>query len=174
MDVYIGFTKVSRAISNMARRVSGYEVVKSTIPLNGPRIIRTLCEVHAHQLFVDGIYNSDPHAGNVLVMEDGRLGLIDYGGVATMDKNQRKTLAKLLVAISDQDDDKTIQYVKEFGMTSAKSDRTFMLAYALMCFHRGLNMDDMARVGVPKDIAPLEVEILLNENCDKLESCEPQ
>ena len=35
-------------------------------------------------------------------------------------------------------------------------------------------MDDMARVGVPKDIAPLEVEIWLNENCDKLESCEPQ
>jgi len=49
-----------------------------------------------------------------------------------------------------------------------------MLAYALMCFHRGLNMDDMERVGVPKDVAPLEVEMWLNENCDTLESCEPQ
>ena len=174
MDVYIGITKASNAISSAIGTLGGYNIVKSTVPINGPRILRVLNEVHSHQVFVDGVYNSDPHAGNVLMMEDGRLGLIDYGGVATMDKNQRKTLAKLLVAISDQDDDKTIQYVKEFGMTSAKSDRTFMLAYALMCFHRGLNMDDMARVGVPKDIAPLEVEIWLNENCDKLESCEPQ
>merc|ERR1712032_171322 len=36
----------------------------------GPRIIRTLCDVHAHQIFVDGMFNSDPHAGNVLMMKD--------------------------------------------------------------------------------------------------------
>ena len=35
------------------------------------------------QVFEHGFYNYDPHAGNVIVMPDGRLGLVDYGGVSS-------------------------------------------------------------------------------------------
>ena len=37
--------------------------------------------VHGYQLLLDGVYNADPHPGNVIVLPDGRLGLIDYGMV---------------------------------------------------------------------------------------------
>ena len=36
---------------------------------------------HRYQIFVDGVFNGDPHPGNILLMPDGRLGLIDYGQV---------------------------------------------------------------------------------------------
>ena len=143
------------------------------MPLNGPKILRTLNEVHAYQIFVNGLYNSDPHAGNVLMMDDGRLGLIDYGGVATMEKDKRTSFAKLLVAISDKNEEKTIKYCKEFGFESKKMDKVYMMAYAYMCFHRGLNMDDMISVGVPEDVNPLEIELYLNKR-DQLLKCESQ
>lgn len=34
------------------------------------------------QMFlVDGVFHADPHAGNLLLLDDGRLGLIDFGQV---------------------------------------------------------------------------------------------
>jgi hypothetical protein len=32
-------------------------------------------------LFLDGVFHADPHAGNLLLLSDGRLGLIDFGQV---------------------------------------------------------------------------------------------
>ena len=173
MDVYIAFTKASNLLSTAVGKISGYETTTSAVPLNGPKILRTLNEVHAHQIFVDGLYNSDPHAGNVLMMNDGRLGLIDYGGVAIMEEDKRTSFAKLLVAISDKNEEKTIKCCKDFGFESKKLDRVFMMAYAYMCFHRGLNMDDLVSVGVPEDVNPLEIELYLNKR-DQLVKCEPQ
>jgi aarF domain-containing kinase len=31
-----------------------------------------------------GAFNGDPHPGNILLLKDGRLGLIDYGQVRYM------------------------------------------------------------------------------------------
>lgn len=33
-------------------------------------------------LFVDGVFHADPHAGNLLLLPDGRLGLLDFGQVS--------------------------------------------------------------------------------------------
>merc|ERR1712224_628296 len=75
------------------------------VPLNGPRITRLLFDVHGHEIFQNGLFNSDPHAGNIIMMPDGRLGLIDYGAVMRLSVEQRTALARLLVAIADEDDD---------------------------------------------------------------------
>eukprot|EP00966_Prymnesium_polylepis_P104227 2413826-Prymnesium_polylepis.3 len=69
--------------------------------LNGPAIIRLLARFHAHQIFVDGVYNTDPHARNVLVMPDSRLGLIDYGAAERLTPQQQRTFARVLLAIAD-------------------------------------------------------------------------
>ena len=53
-------------------------------PVNGPTITKLLYEVHGHQILNDGVFNADPHAGNVMICNDGRLGLIDYGNAPTL------------------------------------------------------------------------------------------
>lgn len=40
-------------------------------------------------LFFSGCFNGDPHPGNILLLKDGRLGLIDYGQVKRIDAHQR-------------------------------------------------------------------------------------
>ncbi|CAL1133046.1 unnamed protein product [Cladocopium goreaui] len=75
------------------------------VPLNGPRLARLLYEVHGYEIFQLGLFNSDPHAGNVFMMPDGKLGLIDYGACMRLTEEQRSNIAHLLIAIADEDDE---------------------------------------------------------------------
>eukprot|EP00056_Hartaetosiga_gracilis_P004982 m.80066 g.80066 ORF g.80066 m.80066 type:complete len:164 (-) comp12002_c0_seq9:49-540(-) len=58
-------------------------------PLNIPYILDKLVEVHGHQIFVDGFFNGDPHPGNILLLDNGKLGLIDFGQVKSITPLQR-------------------------------------------------------------------------------------
>ena len=53
--------------------------------------------------FNSGSFNGDPHPGNILLLKDGRLGLIDYGQVKTMTLSERVIYAKLIVALARDD-----------------------------------------------------------------------
>lgn len=75
----------------------------TSMPLNIPAILRVLFDVHAHQLLVDGVFNGDPHPGNVLLCADGRLGLVDFGQVGHLNPVDKVKLAKLLLALAKDD-----------------------------------------------------------------------
>lgn len=63
--------------------------------------VETLCEAYLHQILVAGCYHCDPHAGNLLLTEDGRLALIDLGMVAYLDPELRLQLLRLLITVCD-------------------------------------------------------------------------
>ena len=50
-------------------------------------------------MLVDGCFNADPHPGNLLLLEDGRIGLIDFGQTKRIDRETRLGLARLIVAL---------------------------------------------------------------------------
>ena len=62
-------------------------------------VLKTLVQVHGHQLLIDGVYNADPHPGNVIVLKDGRLGLIDYGMVGRLGRAERESIVGTLVPL---------------------------------------------------------------------------
>jgi ubiquinone biosynthesis protein len=69
-----------------------------------PRAIAdTLLTSYLQQLVVDGIYHADPHPGNIMLLEDGRLGLIDFGAVGRLDAIQQDALKEMLLAMSRRD-----------------------------------------------------------------------
>jgi len=51
------------------------------------------------QVFEDGIYHADPHPGNIILMPDGKVGLIDFGNVGRLTPEMVDDLLHLLVAI---------------------------------------------------------------------------
>jgi ubiquinone biosynthesis protein len=56
-----------------------------------------------YQITEGGAYHADPHPGNVLVLADGRLALLDFGSVGRLDAQQRAALQNLLLAIGRGD-----------------------------------------------------------------------
>ena len=52
---------------------------------------------------LDGVFHADPHPGNVLLIDDGRLGLLDFGSVGRLDTSIRSALQRLLLAVDRAD-----------------------------------------------------------------------
>lgn len=55
------------------------------------------------QVLSAGVFNADPHPGNVLFMPDGALAQIDFGSVGRLHSLQRLALARLLLAVERAD-----------------------------------------------------------------------
>jgi ubiquinone biosynthesis protein len=55
------------------------------------------------QVLLDGVFHADPHPGNVVVLADGRLGLLDFGSVGRLDTSVRAALQRLLLAMDRAD-----------------------------------------------------------------------
>ncbi len=70
------------------------EMGLATRPLaaNGARIFMK-------QVFELGVFHGDPHPGNIRILHDGTVCLLDYGMVGTLDDETRETLVDLLLAI---------------------------------------------------------------------------
>jgi ubiquinone biosynthesis protein len=70
------------------------------LELDGRDLARDLFRAYLDQILVDGFFHADPHPGNVLLTDDGRLALIDVGMVGRVDPNTQDALIKLLLAIN--------------------------------------------------------------------------
>ena len=51
------------------------------------------------QVMADGFYHADPHAGNVMITEDGGIEWIDFGMMGTITGTQRDLLKDLILAL---------------------------------------------------------------------------
>ena len=78
--------------------------VSGHIPgLDRPALARDLLGAVVGQLVVMGTFHADPHPGNVLVLSDGRLGLIDFGSVGRLDNLEIEALQATLHALRSRD-----------------------------------------------------------------------
>src|SRR4029077_20087119 len=70
------------------------------INLDNQQLAEDLCKAYLDQILIDGFFHADPHPGNLLITDDGRLALLDLGMVARIDPGMQERLLKLLLAVS--------------------------------------------------------------------------
>ena len=75
------------------------------------------------QVVVEGVYHADPHHGNVLLTEDGRLALLDFGLLGRLDEDTRTGLALLLLALAQNRADDVAELIFSLSLTSTRSDQ---------------------------------------------------
>jgi ubiquinone biosynthesis protein len=66
-------------------------------------LARALLDSLLRQIMLDGVFHADPHPGNILLLRDGRLGLLDFGSVGRIDAELRGALQRLLLALDRGD-----------------------------------------------------------------------
>jgi ubiquinone biosynthesis protein len=69
------------------------------------------------QIFEDGRFHADPHAGNLLLLEDGRLGIVDLGLTGELAREDRRRIARAVRAFLARDADGLIAALLGFGTT---------------------------------------------------------
>jgi ubiquinone biosynthesis protein len=79
------------------------------------RIASLALEEILRQIFEDGRFHADPHAGNLLVLEDGRLGLVDLGLTGELAREDRRRIAQAVKSFVGRDADGLIRVLLGFG-----------------------------------------------------------
>jgi ubiquinone biosynthesis protein len=74
-------------------------------------VVHTLCK----QVFVDGFFHGDPHAGNILCDEAGKVCLLDLGLVGSLTPEQRADVITLLVATFANDSGSIARILLKMG-----------------------------------------------------------
>ncbi|MGH9347926.1 MAG: ABC1 kinase family protein [Vicinamibacterales bacterium] len=69
------------------------------------QVARTLCESIIAQCFRHRLFHADPHAANVIVLGDGRIGYVDFGMIGWIDERtwRRQLRLNLSIATGDLD-----------------------------------------------------------------------
>jgi ubiquinone biosynthesis protein len=103
------------------------------VPLSSPKAIaacgvdlattaRRGAELYLEMIFRHGLYHADPHPGNLLVLANEKIGLLDYGMVGRIDDTLREEFEELLLAIVDQDSQRLATVVMRVGSTPPELD----------------------------------------------------
>ncbi len=66
-------------------------------------IITKAAAASFNQVFRDGFFHADTHPGNMFVMPDGRIAVVDFGIMGRIDLKTRRTVAEMLVAFLTRD-----------------------------------------------------------------------
>lgn len=86
-------------------------------------VLTTLIEAYIKMMLEDGFFHADPHFGNLLVDREGRLVLLDFGMVLSMERETQSRLVSTVLAAARQDVDGVINGFYELGILDPDVDR---------------------------------------------------
>lgn len=78
-------------------------------------VLRNNSQVFWTCVFLGGFFHGDIHAGNIMVMDDGRLGFIDFGIFGRFNMDDRIALSEWVGALVTDDGEKLARSIKRMG-----------------------------------------------------------
>jgi ubiquinone biosynthesis protein len=92
-----------------------------------------------HQIVISGFFHADPHAGNVLVTDDGRLCLLDWGLAGHLTRRLRHALADLFIAAAAHDAEQVVQIGLSLAGPGTQPDHRTMEKEVTIALRENLN-----------------------------------
>lgn len=86
------------------------------------QVARYGAEMYLEMIFHHGFYHADPHPGNLMLLDDGTIGLVDFGMVGRLDEQMREDIESMLLAIVTQDAQMLTSLVMRLGAVPAGLD----------------------------------------------------
>ncbi len=79
------------------------------------RLSETIASVYLSMLFDEGLFHADPHTDNLFLLDDGRLGILDFGMIGRIDETLRETIEDMLVVIGRGDQSRLTRLIRRIG-----------------------------------------------------------
>ncbi|WP_406655544.1 AarF/ABC1/UbiB kinase family protein [Methanolobus sp. ZRKC2] len=90
--------------------------------LDRKQIANIVIEAFMKQVYEDGFFHADLHSGNVFIMSDGRIALLDFGMAGFLSSETRNLLIDELIAITKNDSQLYIEILRDFGSIEEEVD----------------------------------------------------
>lgn len=112
-----------------------------------PKVIATLVRLMLQTIFEEGLFHADPHSGNLLVLSDGRLCLIDFGMTGELDEQMRDSLTHLLEAVVKNDTRAATDSYLEMTMASERVNRAALMV-DMKTVLQEIHRQDLAEISI--------------------------
>ncbi|MBW2969942.1 AarF/ABC1/UbiB kinase family protein [Candidatus Woesearchaeota archaeon] len=86
------------------------------------KIAKEVVDAFFEQIFKNGTFHADLHPGNILLLKNGKIGLLDFGIVGHLDKKTRELGLKLHLAIIERDPTQISEVLLSYGEPSSKTN----------------------------------------------------
>jgi predicted unusual protein kinase regulating ubiquinone biosynthesis (AarF/ABC1/UbiB family) len=86
-------------------------------------LVRTVMELYVQMMLVDGFFHADPHPGNLLWGDDGRIVLLDFGLVVDVPQSTRLALVRTVFAAIKKDASGVVDGFYSLGLVQEGVDR---------------------------------------------------
>lgn len=110
---YLKGVPLSRAREEMTKK--GLDPDSPESKLFGMKLLKALTYCFGRNILETGFFHADPHPGNIFVLENGEIGLIDFGQVKQISGRNKETLAKVMVALAERKGDDRPEDLKKIG-----------------------------------------------------------
>ena len=87
-------------------------------------VARRGADMFLKMVFRDGFYHADPHPGNLMVLQDAVIGVLDCGMVGRVDEELREQIEDLLMAAIKNDANRLLDTVVQLGELPPDFDRS--------------------------------------------------
>ena len=109
------------------------------------------------QMFVHGFFHADPHPGNFYVLEDGSIGMMDFGMIGYLDEPMQESLSRLFMALFKGDTEGMMDELLEAGIVRGEVNRPALkrdLDHMIICY-KDLSAQDLAAARIFNEITAL-------------------
>ena len=80
------------------------------------RLAEQIVDATFKQVLIDGFFHADPHPGNIMRLEDGRLVLLDFGMVGQLSPEMKQSFSELVIAMTKEDTKQMVDVLLDMGM----------------------------------------------------------
>ena len=85
-------------------------------------VVRTAMVAFMEGAVVEGIFHGDLHGGNLIVLDDGRTALLDYGIVGRLDGGKRNAFLRLMLGATTNDPKGQVEALRDLGALPMDTD----------------------------------------------------
>ena len=97
-------------------------------------LAEAITNAYGHQIMVDGLFQADPHPGNILVLPGGRVALLDFGLTKELPDAARRGFARLVLGTANRDPGEILAAFRELGVRVRNEEPEALLATLAILF----------------------------------------
>lgn len=102
-------------------RLKIFQAIKDN-GFNKVDIARNLVLSYFNQVYVHGFFHADMHGGNLFLMKNGDIGVVDFGIMGSIDKKTRIAITEIVIAFLDRNYKKVAQLHIDAGLVPENID----------------------------------------------------
>lgn len=100
--IFLEYSNAQMLVMSYEKGISIKEIINGKTNYNRRKIAENIIYLYLKQVYRDGIFHADMHAGNILVKDDLTLVLLDFGLICKIDNTDRRAVATMIYAFTNK------------------------------------------------------------------------